>query len=69
MREAWRGMRKYWKGRKKGWGRGREIKEKKRWGRERVSPEALAEWSGGGLEEFLIVMKLNPFKVHWSTFY
>lgn len=63
-------MRKYRKGRKKGLGGGGgRLKKKKRWGRERVSPEALGEGSGGGLEQFLIVMKLNPFKVHWSTFY
>lgn len=68
MREAWRGLRKYRKGGKKGLGEG-EGDLKKRWGRESVSPEAMGEWSGGGLEEFLIVMKLNPFKVHWSTFY
>ena len=56
------------KGREKGWG-WRQDKNKAKVKKGRSEPRALGDRSGGGIGEFLIVMKLNPFKVHWSTFY
>lgn len=46
--------------------RERRVDQRKR--REGLSPEVLDEWNGGGVGGVLD-MKLNPFKVHWSTFY